>query len=224
MLTRPAMSRPDKTRPAMFRHRRFFLALGIGAALAGVSLLGQMSLALQALIGANGFFVTYLALMLRYARNTGPEELRRHGEVADEGVALILLLTAAAVALSLTAILLVLNSTTGSGIAEKSAALLAVPLGWSMVQTMAGFHYAHRYYRRDEDGIREGLLFPGDADPGPWDFLYFSYGIGMTAQVADIQVTTTAMRREVLVHSVTSFFYNTILLALAVNAAVSIGQ
>ena len=129
MLTRPAMTRPDMTRPAMSRHRRFFLALGIGAVLAGGSLLAEMSLALQVLIGANGFFVTYLALMLRYARNTGPEELRRHGELADEGVALILLLTAAAVALSLTAILLVLNSTTGSGRAEKSAALLAVSIG-----------------------------------------------------------------------------------------------
>lgn len=212
------------TRPGMSRHGRFFLAFGIGAALTGVSLLGQMSVALHALIGANGFFVTYLALMLRYARDTGPEELRRHGEVADEGVALILLLTVAAVALSLTAILLVLTSATGSGVAEKAAALLAVPLGWSMVQTMAGFHYAHRYYRRDEDGIREGLLFPGNQDPGPWDFLYFSYGIGMTAQVADVAVTTTSMRREVLAHSVTAFFYNTVLLALAVNAAVSIGQ
>ena len=168
--------------------------------------------------------MTYLALMLAYASATGPKKLRRHGEVADEGVALILALTAAAVTLSLTAILLVLNSTTGSGIAEESAALLAVPLGWSMVQTMAGFHDAHRSSRRDEDGIREGLLFSGDADPGPWDYLYFSYGIGMTAQVADIQVTTTSMRREVLVHSVTSFFYNTVLLALAVNAAVSMGQ
>ena len=212
------------TRPDMSRHRRFYLAFGIGAALAVVSLFGAMSPALHMLIGANGFFVTYLALMLAYARSTGPEELRRHGEVADEGVALILALTAVAVAMSLTAILLVLNFSGGSGLAEKLAALLAVPLGWSMVQTLAGFHYAHRYYFREPEGIRKGLSFPGTSEPGPWDFLYFSYGIGMTAQVSDVQVTTTPMRQEVLVHSVTAFFYNTVLLALAVNAAVSLGR
>lgn len=218
------MTRPTMTRPAMTRHGRFFLAFGIGVALAIMSLMGQMSGALHALIGANGFFLAYLALMLRYARATGPGELRRHGASADEGVALILLLTGAAVALSLTAILLVLNAPSASGLAEKVAALLAVPLGWSMVQTLAGFHYAHHFYRRDADGIREGLVFPGTAEPGPADFLYLAFGIGMTAQVSDVQVTTTAMRREVLVHSVTSFFYNTVLLALAVNAALSMGE
>jgi uncharacterized membrane protein len=54
-----------------------------------------------------------------------------------------------------------------------------------------------------------------------WDFIYFSLVIGMTAQVSDVQVRTTAMRRAVTGHSVVSFFFNTVLIAMAVNAAVA---
>jgi uncharacterized membrane protein len=43
----------------------------------------------------------------------------------------------------------------------------------------------------------------------------------MTAQVSDVVTTATPMRRMVLAHSVASFFYNTVILALAVNAAVT---
>ena len=67
-----------------------------------------------------------------------------------------------------------------------------------------------------------GLLFPATQSPEPWDFLYFSFGIGMTAQVSDVQVTTMALRRLVTLHAVGSYFYNAVILALAVNAALSL--
>ena len=204
------------------RHGRFFIGFLLGLAAAGGSVLVDRSLELSLLIGANGFFISYLSMMMCYATQTSAEDLRRHGEVADEGLVLIFALTAGAVLTSLVAIVVVLIGQKDSALAEKAAALLAVPLGWAMVQTLAGFHYAHRYYRREAEGITEGLDFPGTDAPGPWDFLYFSFGVGMTAQVADVQATTTATRRAVLVHSVTAFFYNTVLLALAVNAAVAL--
>jgi len=51
------------------------------------------------------------------------------------------------------------------------------------------------------------------------DFVYFSFVIGTTAQVSDVQVLTSRLRRLILVHSVVSFFFNTVLLALAINLA-----
>ena len=42
----------------------------------------------------------------------------------------------------------------------------------------------------------------------------------MTAQVSDVQVVSTRMRQMVLGHSLASFFYNTVLIALAVNIVV----
>ena len=45
----------------------------------------------------------------------------------------------------------------------------------------------------------------------------------MAAQVSDVIVTTAPMRRTVLIHAIGSFFFNTVILALAVNAAVTAG-
>ena len=44
----------------------------------------------------------------------------------------------------------------------------------------------------------------------------------MTAQVSDVVVTGTGMRRVVTVHAVASFFTNTVILALTVNAAMTV--
>src|SRR3569833_24481 len=49
--------------------------------------------------------------------------------------------------------------------------------------------------------------------------LFFSFAVGRTAQVSDVVVKTTTMRRTVLWHGVGSFFFNTVFIAMAVNAA-----
>jgi uncharacterized membrane protein len=86
------------------------------------------------------------------------------------------------------------------------------------------FHYADIHYFDDpataQDDARD-LDFPGKGEPCAWDFLYFSFVVGMTAQVSDVQVKTTVMRKAVLWHGVVSFFFNTVFIAMAVNAAVS---
>ena len=43
----------------------------------------------------------------------------------------------------------------------------------------------------------------------------------MTAQVSDVVVRSTVMRQVVLAHGVASFLYNTVILALAVNAVLA---
>jgi uncharacterized membrane protein len=53
--------------------------------------------------------------------------------------------------------------------------------------------------------------------PDDWDFLYFSFVIGMTFQVSDVQVNDPAIRRLVLAHGLASFVYNTAILALGIN-------
>jgi uncharacterized membrane protein len=68
------------------------------------------------------------------------------------------------------------------------------------------------------------MKFDNTPQPGIWDFLYFSFTVGMTAQVSDTVVTSGSVRRMVLGHAVLSFFYNTVILALAVNAAASLAN
>ena len=62
-----------------------------------------------------------------------------------------------------------------------------------------------------------GLDFPGRAEPDYWDFLYFSFVIGMTFQVSDVQIENHHLRRLGLAHGVLAFFFNVVVLALTIN-------
>jgi uncharacterized membrane protein len=96
-------------------------------------------------------------------------------------------------------------------------------MGWFMLHTMMAFHYAYLFYSepaKEKGG--SGLLFPDTGQPGVADFLYYSFVIGMTAQVSDVQVCSTRIRRATLAHSIVSFFFNTVLIAMAVNTVVAI--
>jgi uncharacterized membrane protein len=99
--------------------------------------------------------------------------------------------------------------------------LAAVVLGWLLIHTTFVFRYAHLFYYDDnDDGVAaRGLIFPGTTDPDDFDFAYFSFVIGMTFQVSDVQITDPDVRRMVLVHGLISFGYNTAIVALVVNLA-----
>ena len=43
-----------------------------------------------------------------------------------------------------------------------------------------------------------GLKFPGGDKPDYWDFVYFSFVIGMTFQVSDVAITSRNIRRTVI--------------------------
>ena len=66
--------------------------------------------------------------------------------------------------------------------------------------------------------------FPAATSSDPadyWDFVYFSFVIGMTAQVSDVGITDKIIRRTATVHGIISFVFNTALVALMVNIAAS---
>ena len=100
--------------------------------------------------------------------------------------------------------------------------LVALAGSWLTMHTIYAFHYAHRYYIDQRGGTLDGGLdFPGKGDapdaPDYFDFLYYSYVIGMTSQVSDVQATSKEMRRITLLHSMLAFAFNMLVLALSVN-------
>lgn len=200
------------------RHGRFLIALALGAAVVTLAA-GAMPLPERGLVAFDVFALSYLALTYWGVGRVTSSVLRRKAETDDEGMPLIVLLTMGAVGASIVAIWLVLD---GRGVtaAEMVLALSAVPLGWAVVHTVAAFHYAHLHYSPDA-ACR--LDFPDEVTPEIWDFLYFAFVIGMTAQTSDVTIASVRMRRAVLAHSVASFFYNTVILALAVNAGAQMG-
>ena len=200
------------------RHRHFLTAFAAGLLLGALALGGGLRMGDSLLVAANSFFLIYILLMLQFARRVSPDDLRRHAELSDEGVPMIAALALGAVGLSLTGIAHALAR--GSGL-EAGLAVASVPLGWAMLHMLAGFHYGCLFYAAGKAGDQRGLVFPGAETPGAWDFFYFAFVIGMTAQVSDVVVERPALRRLVLGHGIVSFFYNTVILALAVNAAVT---
>ena len=206
----------------MRRHARFLSAFGVGIGAAALAWLVGGSLGVASLVAVDAFYLAYLCLMLPLVRQ-GPDDLQKRAADEDEGAGLIIFLTAMAFGAGLSAVLAMIARDHAAPPLETVLALASVPLGWAMIHTLMGFHYANLYYGEDKQTMapRGGLNFPGDPPPAMWDFLYLSFGIGMTAQVADIQVMQ-ALRKPVLLHSIVSFFLNTVILALAVNAAVSL--
>jgi uncharacterized membrane protein len=202
-------------------HVRFY-----AAALAGIAaglVARELGWPLPPLVGGDTFFLIYLALMVRFALTITLGGLRKRAGIEDEGIPIIVLLALATIVFSLSAIFLLLRGQPSP--AELSIAIASIPLGWLTLHTILAFHYAHLFYAAsDDDGAQEAgcLGFPHTTEPGAWDFLYFSFVVGMTAQVSDVTVQTSGMRRLVVLHGILSFFYNTVLLALAVNVAVSL--
>jgi uncharacterized membrane protein len=64
---------------------------------------------------------------------------------------------------------------------------------------------------------RGGLDFLNEKRPDYLDFAYFSFVIGMTFQVSDVTVSSSRIRRLVLLHGLISFLFNTIIVALSIN-------
>ncbi|GAA3199849.1 DUF1345 domain-containing protein [Actinocorallia longicatena] len=67
------------------------------------------------------------------------------------------------------------------------------------------------------DPAHGGLAFPGGEEPDRVDYMYFSYTIGATFASSDVAVTTRRMRWHVMVHSVLSFFFNALVIAIAIG-------
>lgn len=102
-------------------------------------------------------------------------------------------------------------------------ALSGMLISWIMIHTVFTFHYAHMYYNDGKKAAR-GLAFPGDEDPDYLDFAYFSFVIGCTFQVSDVEITSKPMRHLALLHGLLSFGLNTFVVALIVNLVAGISH
>ena len=201
-------------------HGRFYAAAALGAAVYAAMTLAHVAVAAAA--AGDTFFVVYLAASAWLVVNSTKADVKQRAGIEDEGAMIVIALALVAVAFSVAGIFIVLNQAHRPGLLSLTLALAAAPLGWCMLHTVSAFHYVNLYYFASaKEASDRTLEFPGTEEPDLWDFMYFSLVIGMTAQVSDVQVRTTAMRRAVTGHSVISFFFNTVLIAMAVNAAIA---
>lgn len=102
---------------------------------------------------------------------------------------------------------------------EKAMIIVTLVLAWTFGNMVYTLHYAHLFYTSDDGGKdMAGLVFPGDTkEPDYGDFIYFSFTIGVALQTSDVAITSPAIRRVAIGHSVAAFIYNLVVLALAVS-------
>jgi uncharacterized membrane protein len=208
---------------ALTRHMRFYGALVAGA-LTWLAV-SKFGLDAAALAGGDVFYLVFLLSCVSFLGQT-PDDLKHMAKREDEGIVVVVLITLATMIFFVVAVFLALNEKSHADFVNLALAAAGVPLGWCVLHTVMAFHYAGLHYFDDPEveGDEGDLQFPGKADPGGWDFIYFSFVIAMTAQVSDVGVTTTPMRRVVVLHGVLSFFFNTVLIAMAVNSAVAMAS
>ena len=176
------------------------------------------------------FAVITLILSWISISTTEIHQIRLTAKKQDSSRTTIFSLVIIAACISLFAVGFVLGSSKGLPASELtfhiSLAIASVICSWLLIHTLFALRYAHVYYgdkitldNKENDG---GLDFPGEREPDYMDFSYFSFVVGMTCQVSDVQVTSKRMRRLVLLHGVLSFAFNTAILALIINILASL--
>lgn len=203
----------------VYARPRTFLAMALGI-IAFFLMPVSLRPVTRLLAGWDIFVATYAVLVYFMMSRSDVGTIRRVAALQDDGRFLIPLLTALGAFASLAAIVSELGDSRHKP-GELLFATLTVALSWVAVHTAFALHYAHDFYRGDRPG---GLQFPsGDKDEHAdyWDFVYFAFVIGMTAQVSDVGITDKTIRRTATAHGIISFVFNTALLALMVNIAAS---
>jgi uncharacterized membrane protein len=215
----------------LHRYAPVYVGVALGVVAALVSYFVHRGITLE--IGAIVFFLTYLGMTLARLPRLSPAYLRVHAGDSDIPGYVVLLVVIATLIATSVSFFVAVNGGPHPDSLLLVLGVLSLFLGWLTMHGMLAFHYAYEYYgtdetsEPDEKGLKPhvgGLDFPGKERPDALSFLYFSFVVAMTAQVSDVVVTSNAMRRLVLLHGIVSFFFNTVIIAIAVNIVVSLGH
>jgi uncharacterized membrane protein len=215
--------RPHRVVRMVHNHSRLFIGMVAGFALY-VAVFSFLKASTRLLVAWDlGVFV-YLILAFREFLRFDYDRVRARAAEEDEGGFLLLVIVIAAAVTSLGAVVTELGGAHAlpSPAQTWTFALVTVTtlLSWCLIHVLLAFHYAREFYRAGDAG--GCLSFPNEKRPDYWDFVYFSFVIGMTFQVSDVQVTSRKMRHIVVAHGIVSFFFSVAILALTVNIGASL--
>jgi uncharacterized membrane protein len=207
-------------------HHRLFIAAVVAL---GAFLLtsGHLKPSIQGILAWNAFawcfiLFSWLGILFADARTS-----IRTAKLEDAGRIMIFAFVIMAALTSLFAVAVLIGEAKGLSKAIVTGHLLlaggTVISSWVLVHTVFTMRYAHAFYRQSDDDQTStegaGVEFPNEKEPDFLDFAYFSFVIGMTCQVSDVQISARGIRRLALVHGILSFVFNTVILALTINLA-----
>ena len=203
------------------------LMIGLSVALIIFLLSQRTPPAIQFIVVWSSFCFTILLMLWAIILTTTAAEVRVIAGKQDSSAAIISIFVLFASIVSLFAVVFLMRTLPNPKEAgypyHVGFSILSVILSWVMIHTIFAIRYTHLYYnilfeeRMSQKEHKGGLIFPSDDPPDYFDFAYFSFVIGMTWQVSDVQITSKRIRRIVLIHALLSFVYNTVILALTIN-------
>jgi uncharacterized membrane protein len=180
----------------------------------------------RALVAWDSGSVILLLLAWSVIVTAHPRQIKKRAQTQDANrvVVAVLVVCAACAALFAVAFLLGTSKNLPSQQVGLHIALAVVTMicSWLLLHTAFTLRYAHYYYRPPEPSTHEGahaggLDFPSEEHPDYCDFAYFAFVIGMTFQVSDVAIKSRLIRRVVLIHSLLSFAFYTLIVALSIN-------
>lgn len=197
---------------------RFLLFLG--ALVAGLAvMIPVLGAARGIMAGFDIASIVFLAALAPLLRSEAAA-MRGHARINDANRGWLL-----AISILVTLVILVSVASEMSDLKSPMTVTLVIAtlvLCWLFSNTVWALHYAHLFYVGAEDGGDSGgdsggLSFPETDEPNYWDFVYFSFTLGMTFQTSDVAITATAMRQPVIVQSLAAFIFNIGVLAFSIN-------
>jgi uncharacterized membrane protein len=182
----------------------------------------------RVMIGWDCFSVCMIIISGVIFSTMRPRQIRVLAKQEDAGRIVVFFIVLVAILGSLMGVLLLLqnkgNWLLGKGL-ETMVYLTGVACSWVLLHIMFAYRYALLYYGDhplDPDTHTVGLQIPNELWPDYLDFCYFSFVIGMTFQVSDIEISSRHIRRVALVHGMLSFLFNTVIVALTINVVVDL--
>jgi uncharacterized membrane protein len=181
------------------------------------------------LLAWDAFSFSMVAISWFTFSSTSSGQLKTLAKAQDESLPVVFVIVLISICFSLLGTLVLLITKDVSLVSRglhTTVTLLGVGFSWALLHTIFTVRYAHLYYDADKDSNfhKGGLEFPKEENPDYIDFAYFSFIIGMTFQVSDVNVSSRKIRRLVLLHGLISFMFNTLIVALAITTIVNIKQ
>ena len=191
-----------------------FCLLFPAAAIVAAGRLGPGRGALAGFSLAAFVFLVSIAPLLRRGE---ADQIREQAWRNDANRAVLLGITGATMLVVLTAVAHEVGGT--RDLPSDILVVATLVLAWLFSNTIYALHYAHLYYGKDNGGPGDdaGLEFPQCDEPDYWDFLYFSFTLGMTFQTSDVTIASRRLRRIVIGQCLAAFVFNLGVLAFTIN-------
>ncbi len=196
-------------RPPAFRLLLFLIALTIATPVS----ISRFGLVHGVLVGFDGAVLVFLMSALPLLNLKSPRDIIAHATVEDGTRPMMLLIASLVCGTILVTVGYEMLQVHDLNAFSTFLVIATLGLTWCFANLVYALHYAHLHY-----GVHGGgLVFPGNDQPDYWDFLYFSFTLGMTFQTSDILIQSSMIRRIVTLHCLAAFVFNLGILGFTIN-------